>query len=168
MSEWEECTINDIADVSAGGDKPKICSDVRTKNTPVPIFSNGLENNGLYGYTDKAKIEGDTVTISARGVNVGTVCYRSEPFLPIVRLLSLIPKRQIVNARYLYYLLKNTPLSGTGSAQPQITVPMIAKQVIHIHKDIETQQKIAKILSGFDDMIELNTAINENLRLYAT
>ena len=84
-SEWKECTIGEIATISAGGDKPKICSDIRTENIPIPIFSNGLENNGLYGYTDKAKIEGDTVTISARRVNVGTVCYRSEPFLPIER-----------------------------------------------------------------------------------
>lgn len=162
-SEWKRCTIEDIASISAGGDKPRVCSNVRTAETPFPVFSNGLENCGLYGYTNKAKIEGDTITISARGVNVGTVCYRKEPFLPIVRLLSLIPDRKIVNARYLYYLLRNTPLSGTGSAQPQITVPMIKKQEICIHNDIETQKSIAGILSCLDDKIALNTAINENL-----
>lgn len=163
-SEWKRYTIEDIASISAGGDKPKVCSNVRTAETPFPVFSNGLESCGLYGYTNKAKIEGDTITISARGVNVGTVCYRKEPFLPIVRLLSLIPDRKIVNARYLYYLLRNTPLSGTGSAQPQITVPMIKKQEICIHNDIETQKSIAGILSCLDDKIALNTAINENLQ----
>lgn len=166
-SEMKQYTIGEIASISAGGDKPSVCSNKCSADTPVPIFSNGLENDGLYGYTNKSKIEGDTVTISARGVNVGTVCYRSEPFLPIVRLLSLIPNRQLVNARYLYYLLKNTHLSGTGSAQPQITVPMIAKQEIFIHDSKETQIKIAKVLSSLDEKIALNIAINENLEQQA-
>ncbi|MCH5185341.1 MAG: restriction endonuclease subunit S [Oscillospiraceae bacterium] len=167
MSEWYKCTIGEITSISAGGDKPKTYSNVKSIETPIPIFSNGLENNGLYGYTDKAKIEGDTITISARGVNIGTVCYRDNPFLPIVRLLSLVPNRKKVNARYLYYVLKNTSLTGTGSAQPQITVPMISKQEVCIHSDLETQMKIARLLFSFDYKIELNTAINENLEKQA-
>ena len=158
-----KCLIGEIASISAGGDRPDICSDSRTADTPVPIYSNGMENNGLYGFTNKAKIEADTVTISARGVNVGTVCYRNEPFMPVVRLLSLVPYRDIVDARYLYYALKNTHLSGTGSAQPQITAPMIKKTEIIIHKDIKNQKKIADILSTFDRRIDINKRINENL-----
>ena len=158
-----KCLIGDITKVFAGGDRPDVCSEVRTEDTPVPIYSNGMENDGLYGFTDKAKIEGDTVTVSARGVNVGTVCYRMEPFLPIVRLLSLVPNREIIDAKYLYYVLKNTVLSGTGSAQPQTTAPMLKKQEILIHKDIEEQKKIARLLYVFDEKIETNNAINDNL-----
>ena len=101
-----KCNLEDISTITAGGDRPEICSSKKTEDTPIPVFSNGLENEGLYGYTNLAKIEGDTVTISARGVNVGTVCYRSEPFMPIVRLLSVVPDRNVVCAKYLYYLLK--------------------------------------------------------------
>ena len=155
--------IGDICQISAGGDRPKVCSDERTKGTPIPVYSNGLDRDGLYGYTDVAKIEGDTVTISARGVNVGTVCYRKEPFLPIVRLLSLIPDRKTVDAKYLYYVLKNTPLSGTGSAQPQITAPMIKIQEVDIVDDINEQRKIAGFLSALDTKIGLNNEINDNL-----
>lgn len=161
--EYLRCFLEDIASISAGGDRPEICSDVRTENTPIPVFSNGMENEGLYGYTNVSRIEGDTVTISARGVNVGTVCYRSEPFMPIVRLLSLVPNRDLVDAKYLYYLLKNTPLSGTGSAQPQITAPMIKKQEIVILKSKEEQKKIAGILSCLDRKIKNNSQINDNL-----
>lgn len=157
------CKISDISSVSAGGDRPDICSDYRSDETPVPIYSNGVENEGLYGYTDSAKIEGDSVTISARGVNIGTVCYRKEPFLPIVRLLSLVPDRTQVNARYLYYYLCGVHISGTGSAQPQITVPMVANLEIKIHKDIAYQEKIAKILSSFDEKISTNKQIVENM-----
>lgn len=160
---YKDCTIGDIASISAGGDRPKLCSDTRTSELTVPVYSNGLENDGLYGYTDKAKIDGDTVTVSARGVNVGTVCYREEAYLPIVRLLALVPRRDIIDAKYLYYVLKNTPLIGNGSAQPQITVPMISNQRIRIHEDLIIQKKIATYLSRFDELIRLNRGINENL-----
>ena len=160
---YKKYELGTICQISAGGDRPDVCSDKKTEKTPVPIFSNGMENDGLYGYTDKAKVEGDVVTISARGVNVGTVCYRNEPFLPIVRLLSLIPNRQIVDAKYLYYVLRNTELSGTGSAQPQITAPMIKKQEIMLLEDMKGQRKIAGLLSSIDNKILLNRRINDNL-----
>lgn len=155
--------IKEISKVMAGGDKPKVCSDVYSDETPIPIYSNGMENEGLYGYTDVPKVEGDTVTISARGVNVGKVCYRETPFLPIVRLLSLIPDRKLIYVKYLYYYLKTVNISGTGSAQPQVTVPMISDLQIHIHKDIDEQKKIASFLSTLDDKIKINNQINRNL-----
>ena len=164
---YKRYELGKICHISAGGDRPEVCSDIKTEKTPVPIFSNGMENDGLYGYTDKAKVEGDVVTVSARGVNVGTVCYRNEPFTPIVRLLSLIPNRQIVDAKYLYYVLRNTVLSGTGSAQPQITAPMIKKQEILLLEDVKEQQKIAFFLSLIDDKIILNRQINDNLHQQA-
>lgn len=154
-----KCKVGDIATITAGGDRPAVCSDKRTERTMVPIYSNGLEKDGLYGYTDVAKVEGDTVTVSARGVNIGTVCYRTEPFTPIVRLLCLVPNRELINAKYLYYNLKNTHISGTGSAQPQVTVPMISNVAIEIHKSLKTQEKIANFLSTFDDAIANNNAI---------
>ena len=122
-----------------------------------------MENDGLYGYTNIPKVDADTVTISARGVNVGKVCYRETAFLPIVRLLSLIPNRSVINAKYMYYNLKMMNISGTGSAQPQITVPMISELKMHIHKDLIEQEKIASFLSVLDEKIKNNNRINRNL-----
>lgn len=85
--------IGEISQIFSGGDRPKVCSDVRTAECSIPIFSNGLDEDGLYGYTNKAQIEGDCITVSARGANIGVVFYRDEPFLPIVRLLSIVPDR---------------------------------------------------------------------------
>lgn len=50
----------------------------------------------------------------------------------------------------------------TGSAQPQIPIKDLKKIEISL-PPLETQQKIAKVLSAFDDKIELNNKINENL-----
>jgi len=148
--------IENVARIYSGGDKPECCSNEKNDEFSVPIYSNGLENEGLYGYTNKAQIEGDCITVSARGVNIGTVFYRQQPFLPIVRLLSVIPDRSKINPKYLYYYFKTDKIIGTGSAQPQITIPFFSKKKIYVFENIETQKKIASVLSAYDNLIENN------------
>ena len=146
--------IGDVSKIYSGGDRPEIYSDIQNSECPIPIYSNGLDNEGLYGYTNKSQIEGDCITVAARGVNIGTVFYRPTPFLPIVRLLSVIPNRTLVNAKYLYYYFQIDTIIGTGSAQPQLTIPFFQKKKILIHEDISYQQKIASILSAYDNLIQ--------------
>lgn len=119
--EWEEVRLEDIAILNAGGDKPKNVSPIRTKDLSVPIYSNGIDNEGLYGYTDTAKILVESVTISARGT-IGFVVLRTEPFVPIVRLITIQPK-DFVTSKFLYFWAKNQNINGTGTTQQQLTVP---------------------------------------------
>ena len=53
--------------MGAGGDKPQNVSPIKTDLYEYPIYSNGLSNEGLYGFTDKPKISEESVTVSARG-----------------------------------------------------------------------------------------------------
>lgn len=154
--------IGEISQIFSGGDRPKVCSDVRTAECSIPIFSNGLDEDGLYGYTNKAQIEGDCITVSARGANIGVVFYRDEPFLPIVRLLSIVPDRNKIDSKYLYYYFKTDKIIGTGSAQPQLTIPFFQKKKIFVYENLATQQKIANILSRYDEAIENN---NKRIKL---
>lgn len=154
--------IGEISQIFSGGDRPKVCSDVRTAECSIPIFSNGLDEDGLYGYTNKAQIEGDCITVSARGANIGVVFYRDEPFLPIVRLLSIVPDRNKIDSKYLYYYFKTDKIIGTGSAQPQLTIPFFQKKKIFVYENLATQQKIAHILSRYDEAIENN---NKRIKL---
>ena len=147
--------IKEIAKLYSGGDAPEILSDVKTKECCVPVFSNGISQEGLYGYTNKAQILENAITISARGT-IGAVFYRREPFLPIVRLISLIPDTKIVSTEFLYYYLKSIHIDGFGTSQQQLTIPFLGKKKIKIIKDISTQKKIASILSTYDDLIEKN------------
>ena len=64
-SNWKISTLGEISSMSAGGDKPNIVSDVEIDICQVPIYSNGTTDKGLYGYTDKAKIYDESVTVSA-------------------------------------------------------------------------------------------------------
>ena len=103
---WRMERMVGVAKISAGGDAPKDMSDAYSKDYPFPIFSNGIKDDGLYGYCKKATIPGDSITISARGT-VGYVAYREEPFLPIVRLISLHGFSEGVLPIWLYFYLKH-------------------------------------------------------------
>ena len=77
---WRIVPLESISELSAGGDKPSAYSDIQSETCNVPIFSNGIEQEGLYGFTDKAKISDESVTVSARGT-VGYVFLREEPYV---------------------------------------------------------------------------------------
>lgn len=89
-NEWVHYELGDITLITAGGDRPSKYTNKKTIECYVPIYSNGIDNEGLYGYTDVAKIHEESITISARGT-IGYVCLRLEPYVPIVRLISIIP-----------------------------------------------------------------------------
>src|SRR5699024_10582794 len=68
------------------------------------------------------------------------------------------PESEELNFKYGYHLLKYLDLNrlAGGSAQPLLTQTVL-KQVEVDLPDLPTQQKIAYILSAFDDLIENST-----------
>lgn len=149
--DWTILTLDDVSQMGAGGDKPKNVSSIQTEAYPYPIYSNGLSDEGLYGYTDTARISEESVTVSARGT-IGFVCLRHIPYVPIVRLVTLVPKTDILSAKYLYLYLSQLHITGTGTTQQQLTVPDFRKTEILVPtKDIvDTFTDIANPL--FDKM----------------
>lgn len=128
-SDWSVSTLGNVSIMGAGGDKPQNVFSMKTDLYEYPIYSNGLSNEGLYGFTDKPKISEESVTVSARGT-IGFVCLRHIPYVPIVRLVTLIPKAEIISAKYLYLWLKQLHITGTGTTQQQLTVPDFQKTEI--------------------------------------
>jgi len=126
--DWQISTLSQVSKLRAGGDKPLKISNIKTKQYFYPVYSNGLANDGLYGYTDNAKILNESVTVSARGT-IGFVCLRHTPFVPIVRLISVTPN-SIITAKYVYCWLKHSCITGTGTTQQQLTVTDFGKKEI--------------------------------------
>ena len=127
---WEWVRLGDIGEIFAGGDKPKTFSKTKDKYHTIPIYSNGVENKGLYGFTNKARVYNPAITLSARGT-IGHVEYRKKPYLPIIRLISFVP----YNEEYLnciFYFLQSEKLieKGDGSSIPQLTVPKLKPKLI--------------------------------------
>ena len=48
--------LSDVADIVVGGDKPKIFSANKSSSNMVPVFANSEKKDGLYGYTNVARI----------------------------------------------------------------------------------------------------------------
>ena len=140
--------------IYAGGDVPKDrYSEVKTEEYSVPIYANAEKDDGLYGYTDKAREEELSLTIAARGT-IGFTAIRREPFLPVVRLITVVPDTDKVSERYLYYVLCNCKTQSSGTSIPQLTVPDIKKNSLELHS-IAEQEYIADQLDKVNRIIEL-------------
>ena len=150
---WKISALENVAKLSAGGDKPAVYSDYPTGTCNVPIFSNGIDEEGLYGFTNKAKIFEESVTVSARGT-VGYVFLREKPYVPIVRLISVVPNQMIITAKYLLFALSAIDLHSTGTSQQQITVPDFKKRQILVpdNQSLNTfMQKITPLFNAIND-----------------
>ena len=158
---WNISSLGESTEMGAGGDKPKLTSPIKTEECPYPIFSNGLSDYGLYGYTNEAKIHAESVTVSARGT-IGFVCLRHIPYVPIVRLVTLIPKRELMSAKYLYLYLRQLNISGTGTTQQQLTVPDFRKTEIVI-PDKETMTAFTALITPMFEKMWANEEENDSL-----
>ena len=160
-NEWVHCEFGDITLITAGGDRPSKYTNKKTIECHVPIYSNGIDNEGLYGYTNVAKIHEESITISARGT-IGYVCLRLEPYVPIVRLISIIPNKKELSAKYLYLWALTQNITGTGTTQQQLTVPIFRKTPISIPSDTKLKQ-FNSIADPLFSQIESNK--KENIKL---
>ena len=128
-------------DIFAGGDAPADYREKPDSEYYVPIYSNGTAENALYGYGKEPKVTEDAITISARGT-IGFTEYRKAPFIPIVRLIVLIPDTDKVNVQFLKYSVKCLKFENTGKTTPQLTVPNVRNLKIKLPLDPEKQNEI--------------------------
>lgn len=122
---WHLAPLGEVATVKAGGDKPKEFSEKPTEEYNIPVYANGIEDKGIFGYTNKAVIKEKSITISARGT-IGYCFLRRQPYVPIVRLIVVVPHKEVM-AQYLYHYMNESNMKGSGSVQSQLTVPDMEK-----------------------------------------
>jgi len=150
---WEEKALKEICEkIFAGGDAPKNFTLEKNKTNNIPIFANAVKNDGLYGYTDKAVVTEPCVTIAARGSGTGFTLRRYTPFVPIVRLIVALPQREKISIDFLYYFLVKTNVSSSGSAIPQLTIPMI-KAYRCVFPPLSEQQSIVSYLDSLNEKV---------------
>ena len=160
--EWDVKQMSDIAQIIAGRDCPKSFSLAKNESYPIPIYSNGIDNNGLYGYTDKAASPEKSVTVSARGT-IGYPILRLEPFVPIIRLIVATPYDEGADL-YLYEYLRVIDIKNTGSVQPQLPVPEFSMITIPYPKDNQIIKLFSDLTRGWYKAIDKNRKYNEYLK----
>ncbi len=149
--EWKK--LGEVCEIIVGGDIPN-----NTKKGfgfdgehCYPIYSNGVGQNSLYGFTDSYRIAKEAVTISARGT-IGWHCVRKPYFTPIVRLITLVPHDVIV-VKYLDAVLDVVNIEGSKGGIPQLTVPNVKNIQIPL-PPLPIQEEIVRILDKFVEQQE--------------
>lgn len=149
---WLTKKLGDIFSLSAGGDVDKsLFSEKQDEVHPYPIYANALTNQGLYGYSSDYRVGQESITITGRG-DIGKVFYRKGKYTPIVRLVVGIPKDNI-SAKYMSYACSKIRFFNETTGVPQLTVPQVASYKVLV-PPLAEQEKIAEILSCWDDAIE--------------
>jgi type I restriction enzyme S subunit len=152
---WNEKRISDIANISVGKDvKESSFSKERTNTHKYPVFSNTVDNFGLYGYYNFPEYHKDGLTIVGRGAGLGTAFPRKGGFGAIGRLLVLSPKDHEFDPRYLSEFINNRfRLFNESGGIPQLPGITLGKYKV-VLPPLPEQRAIADILSTWDTAIE--------------
>ena len=149
---WETVRLAEIFTISTGGDIDRQnSSPTYSTSYPYPVYANALTNNGLYGYANYFKVEGDSITVSGRG-EVGHAIARHCKYVPIVRLLSLVPKYED-DVDFFAYMINATSIYIESTGVPQLTSPQLGAVKV-FRPPILEQKRISSLLLKIDAKIE--------------
>lgn len=146
---WKSIKLGDFVSLQRGYDLP--ASERRPGNVPV------IGSFGITGYHDTAKVKAPGVTIGRSGASIGVVTYSPVDFWAHNASL-FVTNFHGNDTKFAYYFLQTIDFKSynSGSAQPSLNRNFIYKIDIKV-PFLFTQQKIASILSAYDDLIENNT-----------
>ncbi len=156
--EWKEVRLGDVLNLRRGYDLPH--SEMKGGKIPV------AGSNGVIGTHNIATSIEPCITVGRSGSAGSTFIYdrawAHNTTLYIDDFKGNEPK-------YLYYLLLSLPLKkmAGGSAVPSLNRNHIHPLKINFPVALETQRRIASILSSLDDKIAINRRICENLEAQA-
>ena len=149
---WETVSLAEIFTISAGGDIDRQNSSPSCSTSyPYPVYANALTNNGLYGYANYFKVKGDSITVSGRG-EVGHAIARHRKYVPIVRLLSLVPKYGD-DVDFFAYMINATSIYIESTGVPQLTSPQLGAVKV-LRPPICEQKRLSSLLMKMDAKLE--------------
>ncbi len=105
--DWEVKTVRQLCNIYVGRDlKEENYSLTKNEEFKYPVYSNTVENNGIYGYYNCEEFSGESLTIVGRGAGLGTAFTREGIYGAIGRLLILFPKEEVC-ANYITEYVNN-------------------------------------------------------------
>ena len=157
-SDWQIMQLGDLFETKAGGDYIETrSSDVQDNRYTYPIYANGLEQQGLYGFSNFADQQARSITVTARGT-LGKAFYRDKPFVAIGRLLVLKPKVAVDARFFSEYINFGVRFAVESTGVPQLTAPQVARYSLPVPPFSE-QRAIAEVLSDVDGLIGVLDAL---------
>lgn len=104
----------------------------------------------------------DSIGVVCIGSTIGKICLTKEVCITNQQLNSIIVNRDKFNPMYIYYAIRNyipkikAITGGTGSGKSILNKTSFEELEIKLHNEKNIQDKIAKVLSNYDDLIENN------------
>ena len=181
MEEWKEYIVGDLGRVVTG--KTPKTSVAENYGGTIPFLTPSDDLSGKFSPETIKKITElglhevkncllptGSVCVSCIGSDLGKVVIIKKPTVTNQQFNSIIPNKEN-DADFIYYLMTIIGkhlnfLSKTSTAVPIINKSTFASYPIRV-PSLETQKRIASILSSLDDKIELNRKINANLEAQA-
>ena len=148
MSEWQEVKLKEICKFKYGSNLP---ANFRIEGNYPVYGSSSVVSHHIDYY-----VKGPGIIVGRKGT-VGKVQYSPTDFFPIDTTFYIEHNLNKVDLKFLYYRLQ---ISGLDTMNSDAAVPGL-NRIAAINQKIDlpplpTQQKIAKILSNYDDLIENN------------
>lgn len=136
-------------------------SSGETKNTYIRETEKTITKLGIEKSSTRLAKVGDVVVASAgQGKTRGQVAYCLTDTYINQSIIAIRAKKEVLNSKYLFYNLSSRYnelrlLSDSSSSRGSLTVKIFEELNIDL-PEIEKQNKIAKVLSNYDDLIENN------------
>ena len=181
MEEWKKYIVGDLGRVVTG--KTPKTSVAENYGGTIPFLTPSDDLSGKFSPETIKKITElglhevkncllptGSVCGSCIGSDLGKVVIIKKPTVTNQQFNSIIPNKEN-DTDFIYYLMTIIGkhlnfLSKTSTAVPIINKSTFASYPIRV-PSLETQKRIASILSSLDDKIELNRKINANLEAQA-
>lgn len=176
MNKWREVKLGEVCSVSGGKRLPKGKFVTKEKTNYPYLRITDLDNNGkvdlksinyiteeIYEKIKKYTISKEDLFITIAGTIglTGKIPKAIDGCNLTENCARLIINKEKVNQNYLLYFLRLNESRelfvsySSGSSQPKLALKSIRNTKIRI-PDLETQEKIADVLSTYDELIENN------------
>lgn len=144
---WEKLKLGEVCTLNYGKNLP----ESKRQDGDIPVYSSA----GQIDFHSSACVESEGIIIGRKG-SVGKIYFSDTPFFPIDTSYFIIPDEKY-NLKFLYYNIQTLGLENLNSdaAVPGLNRENAYSQSIHM-PPLQTQKRIADILSAYDDLIENN------------
>lgn len=148
MSGFHQVSLGDVLTLQRGFDITKS----EQTDGEIPIIS----SSGISSYHNKWKVKGPGVVVGRKGT-LGTVHFIQSNYWPHDTTLW-IKDFKGNDPRFLNYFLQTLKLENfdVGASNPTLNRNHVHKIKIIFPKKVDTQKRIAAILSAYDELIKIN------------
>ena len=168
MEEWKEYKLGEVVNILDYKRVPLSSKERSTRKGIYPYYG----AQGIIDYIDDFIFNGTYLLIAEDGENLKSqkqnIAQLATGKYWVNNHAHIVESNGLCDIRYLCYLLNTMDISGyiTGSAQPKLNQANLSLISVNL-PPVNIQKRIAEFLSRFDDKIEVNRRINENLEQQA-